>query len=166
MGNGMLKRGVKSPGIGPAATDNYVDPNVSRKLPTPEELTDKDKHIAMLQADLTRAEKYSAQLRMTIGALRQANEKLREANHTLRMKMRKPRGCRLTNDSGLPAVKDVRQDKGISTRQISEMLGCSRSAYNQRELGTRMWPRKVANQVCEILGIKESDVWWSGGIRE
>lgn len=167
MKNGMLKHGERNAEQGKRRpADNYVNRDVTYKLPPPPELVDKNLQIKLLQEDLKREEEYIGRLRMTIGSLKKANTDLRDTILELRRELYTRKKRRQLNRDGIPDVRDVRLRFGYSIQEMANKTGCSRSAYQQRETGKRSWPQEIVDKVCELLHIEEGDVFWPGGIQD
>lgn len=166
MKNGMLKHGSRNAvqGMGRPA-DNYVNRDVTSKLPPPPELTDPKLQVKLLQEDLKREEEYIGRLCMTIGALRSANADLRDRILELRKELRTRKIRRQLNRCGIPEIRDIRLQFGYSIQEMAGKTGCSRSSYQLRETGKRSWPQEIVDKVCEVFHIEEEDAFWPGGIQ-
>lgn len=167
MKNGMLKHGTRNAEQGKGRpADNYVNRDVTSKLPPPPELVDPKVQVKLLQEDLKREEEYIGHLCMTIGALRSENADLRDRILELRRELRTKKKRRLLNRAGIPEIRDIRLQFGYSIQEMANKTGCSRSAYQLRETGKRSWPQEIVDKVCELLHIEEGDAFWPGGIQD
>lgn len=148
MGIGV-KHGTKAAGAWTGKADNYVDSKVSWQLPPPPELVDKDLQIKMLQEDLARTEQ-------VVCALRNNNRKLKKRVVELQQRLAKEG----VTQQVLPTVADVRAQKGLSGRELARRIGVSPDSYNKRERGQIRWRHCYVKKVCEVLNVKEDEVWW------
>lgn len=149
MGQGYFKQARRVLGSG-GCTDNYINPGVDTKLPTPPELADKDLRIKMLLEDVERSNAKIAGLELANAKLRKRVESLKKEIAAL---MNKP-------DLAKRTVKQIREERGISCRKLAQMMGVTHDSLNKRELGRMRWRRCYVDRACEVLGIKESDVTW------
>ena len=54
-------------------------------------------------------------------------------------------------------LKELREEKGLSLRQVGELLGCSHAAVHCWETGKRSIYAKTLIKYCEILDITLDD---------
>lgn len=149
MGQGYFKRARRVLGSG-GQTDNYINPGVGTKLPTPPELANKDVRIKMLLEDIERSNN-------RIQALEAANSALHERIATLQKKL-----AEVANraDLGKKTVRQIREERGLTCKELAEMVGVTLDSMSKREGGRIRWRRCWVDKVCKVLGVKESDVYW------
>lgn len=50
-------------------------------------------------------------------------------------------------------IRDIREDRDISQKEISELLLCDQSLYSKYELGKRDLPLRLAVKLAEYYGV-------------
>ena len=50
-------------------------------------------------------------------------------------------------------IRDLREDKDLTQKQISKYLGCDQSLYSKYERGERSLPLEYANMLADLYGV-------------
>ena len=53
-------------------------------------------------------------------------------------------------------LKEVREDVGLTQKQIAKLIGISKSRYGHYEIGRRKLPVEIAKDIGKALNIN----WW------
>lgn len=133
------------------SSTSYTRKDVSRALDPPPELTDKDLHIKMLCEDLARAEQRQGNLSSIV-----EHYKEKVAFLERQIKQMAPRSIKYT-------VKELREENGLSARQLSKTLNFDYSGLCRKEKGEYGWTNKDKKIVANYFGVKVSDIDWGKG---
>lgn len=50
-------------------------------------------------------------------------------------------------------IREIREDRDLSQKEISELLMCDQSLYSKYELGKRELPLRIAAKLAEYYGV-------------
>lgn len=50
-------------------------------------------------------------------------------------------------------IREIREDRDLSQKEISELLMCDQSLYSKYELGKRDLPLRIAAKLAEYYGV-------------
>lgn len=64
----------------------------------------------------------------------------------------------------MKAIKDVREERGVTQKKMAELLGISRQTYASYEAHPEQMTIGVAKIVCSKLGISYDDIFFAQGV--